>query len=150
MDSIDKKIVAELVRNGRLSVTELGERVGLTISPCHRRLRALEEGGIITGYRAIIAPPAIGLSFSAIVFATLSDVQKDKVARFEEALPEIPEIVQAQRLFGEPDYMLHIVTKDLPAFQLLYDRTLSSLPGLRRLNSTLVMKDIIRDRPPKF
>ena len=146
MDRIDRKILAELHADGRLSLTELAERVGLSLSPCHRRVRALEESGVILGYRALLAPKELGLSFSAIVFVTLREVTRQAIADFEAALPQIPQIIEAQRLFGDPDYLLLVITKDLPAFQRLYDEHLTSLPNVQRLVSTLVMKNVINDR----
>lgn len=146
MDRIDRKILAELHADGRLSLTELAERVGLSLSPCHRRVRALEESGVILGYRALLAPKELGLSFSAIVFVTLREVTRQAIADFEAALPKIPQIIEAQRLFGDPDYLLQVITKDLPAFQRLYDEHLTSLPNVQRLVSTLVMKNVINDR----
>ena len=146
MDAIDKKILAELQVDGRLSVTELGERVGLSLSPCHRRLRALEESKIIESYRAEIDPSAVGLNFSAIVFATLRESKQDQLVAFERALTHIREITDAQRLFGDPDYILIVVTKDLPAFQRLYDETLCTLPNVLKLSSTLVMKTVFEHR----
>lgn len=146
MDEIDRKIISELQKNGRLSVTELAERVGLSLSPCHRRVRALEESGVLKGYRAQLDPGALGLNFSAMVFATLREGDKAAVDAFEAALVEIPQVIDAQRLFGEPDYLLHVITKDLPAFQRLYDESLSTLPNVQRLTSTLVMKRVIQDR----
>ena len=146
MDRIDRKILAELHHDGRLSLTELAERVGLSLSPCHRRVRALEESGVILGYRAVLAPSELGLNFSAMVFVTLREVTRQAVADFEAALPEIPQIVEAQRLFGDPDYLLHVIAKDLPAYQQLDDEQLSALPNVQRLVSTLVMKRVIHDR----
>ena len=136
MDSIDRKILAELQADGRLSLTELAERVNLSLSPCHRRVRALEQSGAITGF-----------NFLAIVFATLKEGDKKAVSAFEEAVEEIPQIVLAQRLFGDPDYLMHVVTRDLSAFQKLYDEKLSAMPGVQHLRSTLVMKTVVQDRP---
>ncbi|MNV28867.1 leucine-responsive transcriptional regulator [compost metagenome] len=82
-----------------------------------------------------------------MVFATLREGDKAAVDAFEAALVEIPEVIDAQRLFGEPDYLLHVITQDLPAFQRLYDESLSALPNVQRLTSTLVMKRVIQDRP---
>lgn len=147
MDVIDRKIIAELQKNGRLSVTELSERIGLSLSPCHRRVRALEEAGVISDYRAIIDPAQVGLHFSAIVFVTLREGSRDNIQAFEAALVRIPEILQAERLFGDPDYMLHVVTRDLKAFQYLYDHSLLALPDVLRLMSTLVMKSVVQNRP---
>ncbi|WP_296659134.1 Lrp/AsnC family transcriptional regulator [Paraburkholderia sp.] len=147
MDAIDRKILAEIQQDGRLSITELSERVGLSLSPCQRRLRALESAQVVSGYRATIDPATVGLNFSAIVFVTLSESSSESIRSFENALVGIPEITQAERLFGEPDYMLHVVTRDLKAFQELYDRRLTALPAVLKLTSTLVMKSIFQDRP---
>ncbi|MER5397581.1 Lrp/AsnC family transcriptional regulator [Streptomyces sp. NPDC002599] len=147
MDTLDRKILTELQRDGRLTVTELAARVRLSVSPCHRRLRDLERAGAIRGYRAVVDPAAVGLDFETLVFATLRWEDPDTVTAFEEAVTAIPQVIQAQRLFGEPDYLLRIATADLAAYQQLYDQQLARLPGVQRLNSTLVMKNVIDDRP---
>ncbi|EFL24274.1 AsnC family transcriptional regulator [Streptomyces himastatinicus ATCC 53653] len=147
MDDVDRKILAELQKDGRLTVTELAERVRLSLSPCHRRLRALERSGAISGYRAHLDAHTLGLTFDALVFITMHDASRDTVADFEQAVAAIPNVLQAQRLFGDPDYLLRVVTRDLPAFQELYDDRLATLPGVQRLSSTLVMKDVVVDRP---
>ncbi|MFJ2210876.1 Lrp/AsnC family transcriptional regulator [Streptomyces sp. NPDC101062] len=147
MDNVDRKILAELQMDGRLTVTELAARVKLSVSPCHRRVRDLERTGAIRGYRAVVDPAAVGLDFEALVFATLRWEDRDTVASFERAVEAVPYVVQAQRLFGEPDYLLRVVAADLPAFQQLYDGQLATLPGVQRLTSTIVMKHIVGDRP---
>ncbi|MEU2508409.1 Lrp/AsnC family transcriptional regulator [Streptomyces sp. R302] len=147
MDAMDRKILAELQQDGRLTVTELAARVRLSVSPCHRRLRDLERAGAIRGYRAVVDPAAVGLNFEALVFATLRWEDPDTVTAFEEAVAAVPHVLQAQRLFGEPDYLLRVATADLPAFQELYDQRLARLPGVQRLTSTLVMKHVVDDRP---
>ncbi|MFJ4139465.1 Lrp/AsnC family transcriptional regulator [Pseudomonas fragi] len=146
MDRIDRNILAQLQADGRLSLTELADRVGLSLSPCHRRVRALEDSGVILGYRALLAPSELGLNFSAMVFVTLREVTRQAISDFEAAVIETSQIVDAQRLFGDPDYLLHVVAADLPAFQQLYDERLTSLPNVQRLTSTLVMKRVIQDR----
>lgn len=147
MDSYDRKILAQLQQDGRLTLTEIADRIGLSLSPCHRRVRAMEEDGIILGYRAQLDRGALGYHFSAIVFVTLREDNRSAVEAFEQSVLDVPNIVQAQRLFGDPDYLLHVISRDLPAFQRLYDESLSTLPGVQRLSSTLVMKDVVRDRP---
>ncbi|MDX5516141.1 Lrp/AsnC family transcriptional regulator [Stenotrophomonas sp. RG-453] len=147
MDITDQRILAELQKDGRLTVTDLAERIGLSVSPCHRRVRALEQSGAIRGYRAELDPAALGLKFSALVFVTLRDGDRQAVDAFEHAVADVPQVLQAQRLFGDPDYLLHVITRDLAAFRLLYDEHLSALPGVQRLTSTLVMKDVVIDRP---
>jgi DNA-binding Lrp family transcriptional regulator len=147
VDAIDQKILAELQEDGRATITELAARVGLSVSPCHRRLRELERDGTIVGYRAIVDAGALGLTFQALVFVTMRQEDRDTLLGFEEAVAQVPEVVQAQRLFGDPDYLLRVVTADLTAYQELEDDVLSALPGVQRLNSTLVMKHVVNDRP---
>lgn len=146
MNRIDKKIIAELQENGRLSITELAERIGLSLSPCHRRVKALEESGVIKGYHADLEASQIGFNFAAIIFVTLKDGDKRALSSFEEKVSEITNVIQAQRLFGNPDYLLHVVTKDLASFQKLYDDSLSALPNVQRLTSTIVMKSVVTNR----
>ena len=121
MDRIDRQILAELQQDGRLTLTELAERVGLSLSPCHRRLRALERSGAISGYHAHLDADALGLTFEALVFVTMRGGDRATVDAFEQAVAAIPHVREAQRLFGEPDYLLRVITADLPAFQKLYD-----------------------------
>lgn len=147
MDDVDRQILAELQQDGRLTVTELAARVRLSVSPCHRRLRELERAGAISGYRAVVDPAAVGLNFEALVFVSMRQEDRDTVAGFEGALADIPHVVEAQRLFGEPDYLLRVVAADLAAYQRLYDERLATLPGVQRLTSTLVMKHVVDDRP---
>lgn len=146
MDSIDRKILAELQQDGRLTITELAAKIGLSISPCHRRLRELERSGVIRGYRAIVDAQAVGLTFEALLFVTMRQEDRDTLLGFERAVAEIPNVVQAQRLFGDPDYLLRILTTDLTAYQRLEDDVLATLPGVQRLTSTLVMKRVVQDR----
>lgn len=140
MDALDREILAQLQADGRLSVTDLAARIGLSLSACHRRVRELERDGAIVGYRAVLSPEAVGLGFEAVVFATIGRTDLETIEAFEEAVVAIPEIVAAERLFGDPDYMLRVLTTDLAAYQRLYDGTLGRLPGVQRLTSTLVMK----------
>lgn len=125
-----------------MTATALAANVGLTVAPCHRRLRDLEASGVIRGYRADIDPAAVGLGFEAIVFVTLRQVDRATMEIFENRVADNPNIVEAQRLFGSPDYLLKVIAEDLPAYQRFYDAELTSLPGVERLTSTLVMKNL--------
>jgi DNA-binding Lrp family transcriptional regulator len=147
MDQIDCMILAELQEDGRLTVTELADRVQLTAAPCHRRLRELERTGVITGYRAVVDPAAVGLGFEAIVSVTLDRGDAGTVDAFEAALAAIPQVRHAERLFGDPDYLLRAVACDLNDYAALRDQKLATLPGVRRLTSTIVMKRIVDNRP---
>jgi DNA-binding Lrp family transcriptional regulator len=121
--------------------------VRLSVSPCHGRVRDLERAGVIRGYRAIVDPAAVGLGFEALVFVTMRQEDRDTVAEFERAVAAIPHVLQAQRLFGDPDYLLRVLAADLGAYQQLYDQQLGALPGVQRLTSTLVMKHVVGYRP---
>lgn len=146
MDALDREILAQVQSDGRLTLTELADRVGLSVSPCHRRLRALERDGVITGYRAQLDPAKVGLGFEALVFVTMDTTSADTVAAFEEAVAAVPQVLRAERLFGDPDYLLRVVAADLPSYQELWDTRLAALPGVHRVGSTIVMKSIVQDR----
>ena len=146
MDALDRKILAELQEDGRQSLTDLAGKVGLTVSPAHRRVRDLEAAGAITGYRAMVDPKALGLGFEALVFVTMKQEDRATLLAFEDAVTQIPNVLQAQRLFGDPDYLLRVRTADLDAYARLEDDVLAALPGVQRLTSTLVMKNVVIDR----
>ncbi|WP_091560489.1 Lrp/AsnC family transcriptional regulator [Arthrobacter sp. ok362] len=148
IDNIDRSILRYLQSNGRMTATALAAKVGLTVAPCHRRLRDLEAAGIIRGYRADIDPAAVGLGFEAIVFVTLRQVDRSTMEIFENRVADNPNIVEAQRLFGSPDYLLKVISEDLPSYQRFYDSELTSLPGVERLTSTLVMKNLKANAGP--
>jgi DNA-binding Lrp family transcriptional regulator len=143
MDVVDRKILAELQQDGRMTITDLADRVQLSISRCQRRLRELERAGVIRGYRAVVDAAAVGFGFEALVFATLKLEAMDD---FDRALAGVQNVVEAQRLFGDPDYLLRVVTADLASYQRLYEEKLARLPGVRGLTSTIVMKQVIEAR----
>ncbi|MFD5463719.1 Lrp/AsnC family transcriptional regulator [Kitasatospora sp. NPDC127059] len=139
MDSIDSSILRELQRDGRLTNQELAQRVGLTASPCLRRVRQLEQDGVIEGYRAVVNPQAIGRSFEVLV-----SIERDTtmVAAFEEELLTIPDVVEAYRLMGSPGCLLRVAVADLAAYEKLWTERLTRLPGATAVNSQIIMKPI--------
>jgi DNA-binding Lrp family transcriptional regulator len=145
MDAIDRKILAVLQAEGRLTVTELAQRVGLSAAPCHRRMRELERSGVICGYRAVIDPAVVGRGFEVLVAVTMD--REESVAAFEAGLAELEDVVHAERLFGEPDYLIRVATADITAFQKLRDEKLARLPGVQRMTSTIVMMRVVDNRP---
>jgi DNA-binding Lrp family transcriptional regulator len=146
VDRVDRQILALLQTEGRLTVTELAGRIGLSVSPTHRRLRDLESTGAIRGYRAVVDPEVVGLNFEALVFVTMKQEDRETLLGFEAAVAAIPNVLAAQRLFGDPDYLVRVRTADLGAYAELEDNVLSALPGVLRLTSTLVMKQVVTDR----
>lgn len=140
MDKLDRAILAELQLDGRMSATAVATKVGLSVAPCHRRIRELERSGVIAGYQAILDPELLGLGFEALVFVTLKD--RSHLKEFERAVESEDLIVEAQRLFGEPDFLLRVFAKDLSHYQVVYDEVLVELPAVEKLTSTIVMRNI--------
>lgn len=147
MDAIDRKIIAELQAEGRLSVTALADRVRLSVAACHRRLRELERTGVVRGYRAVVDPAALGLGFEVLVYVTMEREDAATIAEFESGLAKVPEVRHAERLFGDPDYLVRVATSDIDAYQRLRDERLATLPGVQRMTSTIVMKRVVDERP---
>jgi DNA-binding Lrp family transcriptional regulator len=141
MDAIDRRILRELQADGRLSNQELAARVGLTPSPCLRRVRQLEDDGVIRGYRAVIDPVAVGRGFE--VFASV-EVHRDRasVEAFETEVQAIPDIVEAYRLYGAPGCLLRIAVSDSDAYERFWTEKLIALPGVSDVNSQMIMKRI--------
>ena len=147
MDVIDRKMIAELEAEGRLTVTELAQRVNLSVAPCHRRLRELERNGAIRGYRAVVDPAAIGVGFEVLVSVTMDREDAATIEKFETGLARVAEVRHAERLFGDPDYLVRVATADIDSYQRLRDEKLATLPGVQRLSSTIVMKRVVDERP---
>ena len=145
IDDIDREILRLLQIDGRMTATALASEVGLTVAPCHRRIKELERSGVLTGYRAVVDPAAVGLTFQALVFVTLRDRQQ--MLTFEDEVGRIEQIVKADRLFGEPDFLLKVIAADLAAYQQFYDEVLVGLPGVEKLTSTIVMKTVKEEGP---
>ncbi|MFD3942703.1 Lrp/AsnC family transcriptional regulator [Streptomyces sp. NPDC058579] len=145
MDRIDRSILRELQDDGRLSNLELAQRIGLSASACLRRVRQLEEDGVIQGYRAVIDPSAVGRGFEVLVSI---EVRRDRetVEAFEEALQAIPDVIEAYRLFGSPGCLLRIAVADLAAYERLWIERLTSLAGVTEVNSQIIMKRVKEPR----
>ncbi|MFI9388480.1 Lrp/AsnC family transcriptional regulator [Kutzneria sp. NPDC052558] len=142
MDRVDWAIIRHLQAEGRLSNTELADLVGLTPSPCLRRVRALEEAGVITGYHATVDPAALGRAFRVLVHIDMAAQDTATIEAFEEAVGRVDAIEQCLRMFGQPDYHLWVAVADLPAYEQFYMSTLTRLPGVARTNSQFPMKTV--------
>ncbi|MFD9902794.1 Lrp/AsnC family transcriptional regulator [Streptomyces sp. NPDC059063] len=145
MDQIDLDILRELQKDGRLTNQELAQRVGLSASPCMRRVRQLEKDGVIQGYRAIVNPEAVGRGFEVLVSV---EVKRDRetVEAFEAALQDIPDVIEAHRLFGTPGCLLRIAVADLSAYERLWIERLTALAGVTEVNSQIIMKRVKEPR----
>jgi Lrp/AsnC family leucine-responsive transcriptional regulator len=142
MDRVDRAILRHLMQQGRLSNTELADRVGLSPSPCLRRVRNLERAGVISGYHASVDMAAVGRGFEVLVHVEMAIQDRATLEAFEAEIAQIDEIVQCRRMFGQPDYLLWIATADLGAYERLYMSRLTNLPGVARTNSQFTMKTI--------
>ena len=140
-------ILRVLQVDGRVTNQDLADRVGLSPSPCLRRVRALEAVGVIRGYRAVLEPAAVGAGLEVFVSADLLRAERTSIAAFEEAVLALPEVVEARRMIGSPDYELRVVCRDLQDYERLYSDVLASLPGVRRVETRLAMRVLRADGP---
>lgn len=144
VDDIDRRIISELGIDGRLTMFELGERVGLSSSAVHRRVKSLEDRGVVTGYRAVVDRSAAGRGFEVYVSIMLRTTDPTAVAELEAALDRLDEVVACHRLFGEPDYLVLVAVEDLAAYERLWTERLATLPNTARVSSQMTMKVLKR------
>lgn len=146
MDRLDRAIVAELQRDGRLTNLDLASRVGLTPAPCLRRVRRLEEDGVITGYTAVIDQDSIGRGFEVIIHADLVAKDLATVEAFEDRVAAMSEVAELRRMFGIPDYVIRVQVADLAAYERWLTTQLMGDPAIARVDSRITMKTIKTDR----
>jgi Lrp/AsnC family transcriptional regulator, leucine-responsive regulatory protein len=142
VDSLDRAILSHLQDDGRLSNVELAERVNLSPSATLRRVRNLEAVGAITGYHAVIDPAAVGRAYQVTVHTTLLLRNRETIEAFEAALAPLEEVIEAQRMFGDPDYLIRVAVADAAAYEQFLINTFADLPGLARMTSQFTMKTI--------
>jgi Lrp/AsnC family leucine-responsive transcriptional regulator len=145
LDEIDRRIVAELQNDGRLPVVELAGRVGLSPTPCLRRLQRLEARGVITRYAALVDPRALGLGVQALVEVTLEDHSEAVVEAFEAAIRQQPEVMACFAITGEMDFLLLVQATDLDAYSAFALRTLLRMPGVKGSRSSFIMQTVKSD-----
>jgi Lrp/AsnC family leucine-responsive transcriptional regulator len=142
LDQIDKKILAELQRNARLSHQELSERVGLTATPCARRIRNLEKAGIINGYSANIDEAGVGFAFSVFVSVRLDHQVDDRLLNFEREIGLMPEVVDCWLMTGNRDYLLRIAVADLHEFEQFLTGSLTKVDGVASIESSIPIRRV--------
>ena len=135
MDVIDRKIVHELSRDGRLSNVDLAERVGLSASACSRRVQELERSGVILGYRAVIDPAVLGGGLTAYVTVGLSRHTRDEQQAFERAMAEAPAVRECHNVTGAIEYVLRVEVADLSSYKHFHTEVLGVLPQVSTLTS---------------
>ncbi|HZX07115.1 Lrp/AsnC family transcriptional regulator [Kribbella sp.] len=142
MDDVDRAILVALEKDGRISNADLAEQVGLSPSPCLRRVRRLEEAGVIRGYRAVVDPAAVGRGLRVIAGVRLVRHARTEVVAFERAVLRLAEVVQAHHVTGNFDYLLQVEVADLPAYEDFHANKLADLPGVAAVTSYVTMKTL--------
>jgi Lrp/AsnC family leucine-responsive transcriptional regulator len=142
VDDVDRAILAVLDQDGRINNADLAARVGLSPSPCLRRVRRLEETGVIRGYRAVIDPAAIGRSLRVFAGVRLVRHARADVLAFERAVVRLPEVVHSHHVTGNYDYLLQVEVADLPAYEDFHANRLATLPGVAAVTSYVTMKTL--------
>jgi len=145
LDSFDRKILAVLAADGRITVTDLALAVGLSKTPCQVRLRHLVEAGVITGYRAIIDPAKLGLDHVAFAEVKLSDTRETALEEFNAGVRRIPEVEECHMIAGGFDYLLKVRTADIRRYRIVLGEKISSLPHVAN-TSTFVAMETVKDR----
>ncbi|HIC56307.1 MAG TPA: Lrp/AsnC family transcriptional regulator [Acidobacteria bacterium] len=142
LDSIDRNILVVLQKDGRLSNTQLAERVGLTPAPCLRRVRALEEAGVIQKYAALVDSHALALGVTVFAQVTLDKQVKDQLEVFEQSVGKWPEVMDCYLMTGDSDYLLRIVLPDVEAYERFLNEALTQVPGVASIKSSFALRQV--------
>lgn len=143
IDAIDRRILTAVQENGRITNNELAERVGLSPSPCLRRLRNLEADGLIDGYVGLLNPEAIGLTVTAFVRVRL-DKQGDRhLAEFETAIAAMPEVMECYLMTGECDYQLRVIVRSLAEFEDFLRQKITRIPAVAEVTSSFALRPVV-------
>jgi Lrp/AsnC family transcriptional regulator, leucine-responsive regulatory protein len=147
LDTIDSRIIAELQSDARLSNVELADKVGLSPSPCLRRVKRLERDGYIEGYRAALRRDRVGLGFSVFIGVKIDGHANERAAAFEKAVVEMPEVIACHLVSGESDYFLEVVVPDLADYQRFLVGELLNLPIVREVRSNIAIQTLKAGAP---
>ncbi len=142
LDRYDKAILDALQKDGRISNVQLASLVNLSESACLRRVRALEESGMIDRYVALVSQQQAGLSGDVFVNIGLQREEESELAAFEEAVRAIPEVMECHLMTGEFDYLLRVVVSDMADFERIHKQSLTRLPGVARVNSSVAIRTV--------
>lgn len=144
LDDIDRKIIGELQRNCRLTSQELADRVGLSSSPCARRVRILEENGAIKGYVAVIDQAKVGLPVNVFASVKLERQREEELDTFSHAIAQWPEVADCYLMTGQRDYLLRIVVRDLEAYERFLKEKLTRLTCIASIESSFALGEVKR------
>jgi DNA-binding Lrp family transcriptional regulator len=144
MDRYDRQILETLQEDGRISNKQLADRVNLSESACLRRVRALEDEGTIQRYAAMLSQEKIGVPGDVLVHIGLHREEQSELAAFEEAVRQIPEVMECYLMTGEFDYLLRVVVADMADFERIHKEELTRLPGVARVNSSVAIRKVLK------
>jgi len=142
LDSVDISILTELQEHGRLTNAELADRVGLSASACHRRVKALEQAGVIDRYVAILSEKALGRGITVYVQVTLDNQKRETLVAFEDAVETVPEVMECYLMSGDADYLVRVLVRDANDYERVHREVLSGLPGVARLVSSFTIRRV--------
>ncbi len=142
LDRLDRAILRALQQDGRLSNVELAKQVGLTPSPCLRRVKSLEERGYITGYAALLDRARLGRELRVTVMVSLTDQRQETLRAFERAVLRLDDVVGCSLIAGDADYLLTVLVRDLDSYHRLFTERLGELPGVVSMRSLVAMKTV--------
>ncbi len=149
LDGFDRKLLHLLQRRGRASYVEMAEAANLSESACLRRVRALEEAGVISRYAAVIDERAVGLPLSVFVTVTLSSQAEATLSAFEKAIANVREVAECYLMTGGSDYLLRLVVRDVDDLERVHAQELTRIPGVVRVSSSIAMRTVVkRDELP--
>ena len=143
LDEFDRKIIAILGRDGRMTYTELAQRVGLSKTPCQQRVKRLVDSGLITGFRAIVDPAKIGLDHVAFAEVKLSDTREEALRQFNAAVRRIAEVEECHMIASSFDYLLKVRTPDIRRYRIVLGEKISSLPHVANTSTFVAMETIL-------
>ncbi|MCW0197370.1 Lrp/AsnC family transcriptional regulator [Sphingopyxis sp.] len=143
LDEFDRKIVSILGRDGRITYTDLAQRVGLSKTPCQQRVKRLVESGLITGFRAIVDPAKVGLDHVAFAEVKLSDTREEALRQFNAAVRRIPEVEECHMIASSFDYLLKVRTPDIRRYRIVLGEKISSLPHVASTSTFVAMETIL-------
>jgi Lrp/AsnC family transcriptional regulator, leucine-responsive regulatory protein len=142
LDKIDKIILTELQRKAIVPIADLAERAGLSASSCHRRVKLLEQAGIITGYTATLDGKLLGLANEFFVEVSLAAQTEEAFEKFEKAVQRVPEILECHLMSGQFDYLLRVAASDATDYERIHRSRISRLPGIQRIQSSLALRTV--------
>ncbi len=144
LDRYDQAILQALQRDGRISNQDLADRIGLSPSPCLRRVRALEDAGIVSGYRALLDAKALGYSLMALIYISMDTHTPERFDNFERQIRDIPEVLECLMITGQnADYQIKLVVKDMDAFQALLLNRITRIQGVTGVQSSFVLRKVV-------